>query len=204
MIDTAGTLQAAAQTVLDEGAARVYAAATHPILSGSAYENLAAARVRGDRRHRHDPDAPGRPGQPPGPELRGAADRLDPPDLHRRLGVRGLRRREPALLRPRPPRRSCRTASASATRSSWPCSTRPARRRRRRPRPQARAAGPARADRGAAERVGRRRAAPLAARRGPAGRPLDHLLARDFGAFEDDLDALAVRGFVLRGGGSVG
>ena len=43
MIDTAGTLRAAAQTVLDEGAARVYAAATHPVLSGSAYENLAAA-----------------------------------------------------------------------------------------------------------------------------------------------------------------
>ena len=43
MIDTAGTLKAAAQTVLDEGAARVYAAATHPILSGNAYENLAAA-----------------------------------------------------------------------------------------------------------------------------------------------------------------
>jgi hypothetical protein len=36
---------------------------------------------------------------------------------------------------------------------------------------------------------------------GPAGRPLDHLLARDFGAFEDDLDLLAERGFVLRGGG---
>jgi ribose-phosphate pyrophosphokinase len=34
MIDTAGTLKAAGQTVLDEGAARVYAAATHPILSG--------------------------------------------------------------------------------------------------------------------------------------------------------------------------
>jgi ribose-phosphate pyrophosphokinase len=43
MIDTAGTLRAAAQTVLDEGAARVYAAATHPILSGNAYENLAAS-----------------------------------------------------------------------------------------------------------------------------------------------------------------
>jgi ribose-phosphate pyrophosphokinase len=43
MIDTAGTLRAAAQTVLDEGASRVYAAATHPILSGRAYENLAAA-----------------------------------------------------------------------------------------------------------------------------------------------------------------
>src|SRR4051794_22282412 len=35
---------------------------------------------------------------------------------------------------------------------------------------------------------------------GPTGRPLDHLLARDFGAFEDDLAALAQRGFVLRGG----
>ncbi len=43
MIDTAGTLKAAGQTVLDAGAARVYAAATHPVFSGSAYENLAAA-----------------------------------------------------------------------------------------------------------------------------------------------------------------
>jgi len=43
MIDTAGTLRAAGQTVLDEGATRVYAAATHPILSGAAYENLAAS-----------------------------------------------------------------------------------------------------------------------------------------------------------------
>jgi ribose-phosphate pyrophosphokinase len=43
MIDTAGTLKAAAQTVLDEGASRVFAAATHPILSGNAYENLAAS-----------------------------------------------------------------------------------------------------------------------------------------------------------------
>jgi hypothetical protein len=37
--------------------------------------------------------------------------------------------------------------------------------------------------------------------RGPAGRPLDSLLARDFGAFEDALGQLAQRGFVLRGGG---
>ncbi len=43
MIDTAGTLCAAGQTVLDAGAKRVYAAATHPILSGPAFENLAAA-----------------------------------------------------------------------------------------------------------------------------------------------------------------
>ena len=43
MIDTAGTLKAAAQTVLDAGASRVFSAATHAVLSGNAYENLAAA-----------------------------------------------------------------------------------------------------------------------------------------------------------------
>lgn len=43
LIDTAGTLKAAADTVRDEGASRVYAAATHPVLSGDAYENLTAA-----------------------------------------------------------------------------------------------------------------------------------------------------------------
>jgi hypothetical protein len=36
---------------------------------------------------------------------------------------------------------------------------------------------------------------------GPSGRPLDHLTARDFGAFETDLEGLAQRGFVIRGGG---
>ncbi len=41
MIDTAGTLTAAAKTVLDEGAARVIATATHPVFSGPAYERLA-------------------------------------------------------------------------------------------------------------------------------------------------------------------
>src|SRR2546421_752642 len=35
---------------------------------------------------------------------------------------------------------------------------------------------------------------------GPTGRPIDHLLARDFGAFEEDLVRLADEGFVLRGG----
>ena len=44
MIDTAGTLKAAAQTVLDEGAVRVHAAATHAVLSGNAFENLASSR----------------------------------------------------------------------------------------------------------------------------------------------------------------
>ncbi|MGI8727200.1 MAG: ribose-phosphate diphosphokinase [Solirubrobacterales bacterium] len=40
MIDTAGTLCAAASTVLDEGAARVIACATHGVFSGPAYDRL--------------------------------------------------------------------------------------------------------------------------------------------------------------------
>jgi ribose-phosphate pyrophosphokinase len=43
IIDTAGTLKAAAQTVLEEGASRVYAAATHAVLSGNAFDNLASS-----------------------------------------------------------------------------------------------------------------------------------------------------------------
>jgi len=36
---------------------------------------------------------------------------------------------------------------------------------------------------------------------GPNGRPLDALLGRDFGTFEDQLGTLAQRGFVLRASG---
>jgi ribose-phosphate pyrophosphokinase len=43
MIDTAGTLRAAAQAVHDAGAKRVYAAATHGLFSGNAFENLEGA-----------------------------------------------------------------------------------------------------------------------------------------------------------------
>jgi len=43
IIDTAGTLSAAGQTVLDAGARCVYAAATHGVFSGGAYETLARA-----------------------------------------------------------------------------------------------------------------------------------------------------------------
>src|SRR5947208_2571644 len=43
IIDTAGTLKAAAQAVHDAGARQVYAAATHGVFSGNAWENLAAA-----------------------------------------------------------------------------------------------------------------------------------------------------------------
>ena len=47
IIDTGGTLAAAAQTVLDEGANEVYAVATHGIFSGNAYETLAASPLAG-------------------------------------------------------------------------------------------------------------------------------------------------------------
>jgi ribose-phosphate pyrophosphokinase len=43
LIDTAGTLKAAAQAVRAAGATRIYAAATHGVFSGNAWENLAAA-----------------------------------------------------------------------------------------------------------------------------------------------------------------
>jgi ribose-phosphate pyrophosphokinase len=47
IIDTGGTLAAAAQTVLDEGASEVYAVATHGIFSGRAYETLSASPLSG-------------------------------------------------------------------------------------------------------------------------------------------------------------
>jgi ribose-phosphate pyrophosphokinase len=43
MIGTAGTLKAAAEAVRDAGASRIYAAATHGLFSGNAWENLVAA-----------------------------------------------------------------------------------------------------------------------------------------------------------------
>jgi ribose-phosphate pyrophosphokinase len=47
IIDTGGTLGAAAQTVLDEGAEKVYAVATHGVFSGDAFETLAASPLAG-------------------------------------------------------------------------------------------------------------------------------------------------------------
>jgi ribose-phosphate pyrophosphokinase len=76
MIDTAGTLCAAASTVLEKGAARVIACATHGVFSA------APGRTRQHHRSLHRPDA----------------GRLDSPDLQRRLGLRDLRGREPTLL----------------------------------------------------------------------------------------------------------
>ncbi|HEY6780327.1 MAG TPA: ribose-phosphate pyrophosphokinase [Thermoleophilaceae bacterium] len=47
IIDTGGTLSAAAQTVLDEGAKKVYAVATHGIFSGAAFDILTASPLAG-------------------------------------------------------------------------------------------------------------------------------------------------------------
>ena len=45
MIDTGGTLAAAAKTVKEEGASRVYAAATHAVFSGEAFATLRASEL---------------------------------------------------------------------------------------------------------------------------------------------------------------
>src|SRR4051794_2371216 len=63
MIDTAGTLTAAARTVIDEGAARVIAVATHGVFSGPAYERLAAVNSGIERIIVTD-TLPQRPGAP--------------------------------------------------------------------------------------------------------------------------------------------
>ena len=47
IIDTGGTLSAAAQTVLDEGAEKVYAVATHGVFSGAAFETLTSSPLAG-------------------------------------------------------------------------------------------------------------------------------------------------------------
>ena len=99
MIDTAGTLKAAARTVLDAGAESVYAAATHAVFSGAAFENLATSGLKEIVVTDTIPVASRAcPSQHPRASLRRAAHRLDPPHLHRRLGQRSVRRREPVVL----------------------------------------------------------------------------------------------------------
>jgi hypothetical protein len=50
----------------------------------------------------------------------------------------------------------------------------------------------------AAERAGAQTLRGWLRRRGPNGIPFEHLRARQFAAFEDDLEVLAARGYVLR------
>lgn len=46
MIDTAGTLTQAAEALMEHGAAAVYAAATHPVLSGPAIERIEKSAIK--------------------------------------------------------------------------------------------------------------------------------------------------------------
>jgi ribose-phosphate pyrophosphokinase len=64
MIGTAGTLTAAARTVLEEGAARVIACATHGVFSDPAYERLAYESSGIERIVVTDTIAQDRPGRP--------------------------------------------------------------------------------------------------------------------------------------------
>jgi ribose-phosphate pyrophosphokinase len=75
MIDTAGTLCSAARTVLDEGAARVIACATHGVFSGPAYERLAFENSGIERIVVAD-TIPLPPGAPPNIEVLSAAQTL--------------------------------------------------------------------------------------------------------------------------------
>lgn len=50
----------------------------------------------------------------------------------------------------------------------------------------------------ASERAGPQTLRSWLRRRGPNGPPIEHLRAREFAAFEDDLQLLAERGYVLR------
>ena len=99
IIGTAGTLKAAAQAVLDAGARGVYAAATHGELLRERVGEPVGGQLRAGGRHRHDPAPARRARQRPRAVVRRSAHQLDPPDLHRRVGERRVRRREPAVLR---------------------------------------------------------------------------------------------------------
>ena len=70
----------------EAGARRVYAAATHGVFSGNAWENLAAAGFEQVVVTDTLPLPPRRPRQRARALVRRPADQLDPPDLHRRLG----------------------------------------------------------------------------------------------------------------------
>ena len=75
MIDTAGTLCAAARTVLDEGAKSVIACATHGVFSGPAYERLAYENSEIERIVVTD-TIPLRPGAPDNITVLSTADTL--------------------------------------------------------------------------------------------------------------------------------
>ena len=98
IIGTAGTLRAAAEAVhRRRRPPRLRRRHARQLLRQRVGEPR-RGQVRAGRRDRHDPPPTRRPRQRPRALVRRPADQLNPPDLHRRVGQRGLRRREPALL----------------------------------------------------------------------------------------------------------
>ena len=59
MIDTAGTIVAAAEILKSEGATEVWAMATHGVLSGPAIDRLKNSAIEPGRDHQHAAAAPG-------------------------------------------------------------------------------------------------------------------------------------------------
>jgi hypothetical protein len=127
--------------------------------------------------------------------VRAAADRLDPPHLHRRLGERGLRRREPAVLSAAATlaqRLGLSDEELCATLDADPLELIAGELDHRLELPILLALT---AD--AHEQVGDAVLRRWLRTAGPQGRPLDALLGRDFGRFEKMLGQLAREGFVI-------
>ena len=98
MIDTGGTICAAADQLMERGANEIYALATHGVLSRPGHRPLQELGDQQGRRHQH-PAAALREADR---QDRGALDRQDPRRGHRRrlrgqLRRRDLRRRQPGL-----------------------------------------------------------------------------------------------------------
>ena len=51
LIDTAGTLVKTASALMQNGASKVYACASHPVLSGPAVENISKSQLHGSGGH---------------------------------------------------------------------------------------------------------------------------------------------------------
>ena len=193
MIDTAGTLRGRRA---DASTTRARSASTRRDAPGLLRQRV--REPRGDARSSEivvTDTIPLRPGAPDNIRVlsvRGPADRLDPPHLHRRLGHRGLRRREPAVLSTAS---ACRTLLGLTEEELLQVlDVRPARRLTGELDHRPRAADPARCspaeERGATGGAGSR-AAPGAA---------DCCSQRDFARLRGRAREWRERGFVLRGG----
>ena len=120
MIDTAGTIVAAAEQLTERGATAVYCAATHGVFSGPAIDRLKNSTHREGRHHQHAAAAAREAHR----QDRGAVRGRDHRRRHRRrvrghVGVGDLRRPEPELTGPlgfasRPLRRSVHSRCPAA------------------------------------------------------------------------------------------